>query len=214
MRNRLHRLKTLAGTGFMASLTASLALALIAGCASAPKERFYTLNVVPPAAAGAGTNAAAVTISLSSLTLPDLYDRPQFVVREDANRVDIKEEHRWAQSLRLEVARVLTADLGTRLPNATLLNADMRPAPAAGPDYRVGVNIEQFDAMPGQAVVVQAAWSIRGNGTAAAVNGRSSQREVVDGPGYDALAAAYSRALGTISNDIATRLASLPRNPR
>jgi uncharacterized lipoprotein YmbA len=206
MRNRQHRCTTFAAI--------SLAAGLLAGCASAPKERFYTLNIVPPAAsapAPASTAASAVTVSLTSLTLPDLYDRPQFVVREDANRVDIKEEHRWAQSLRLEVARVLTADLAARLPNATFLNTDTRPAPAAGPDYRLGVNIEQFDALPGQAVLVQATWIIRPAGTAAAVTGHSNLREAVDGPGYDALAAAYGRALGTLGSDIATRLASLPK---
>lgn len=207
MRNRFDSMMTLAG----------LALGLlVAGCASAPKEQFYTLNSVPASAVPASANAtgAPVTISLTALTLPELYDRPQFVVRENTNRVDIKEDHRWAQSLRLEVARVLTADLAARLPNATMLSSETRPAAPGGPDYRIGVNIEQFDAMPGQAVVVQAAWSIRGSGNAPAVNGRSNVREAADGAGYDALAAAYSRALGTVSSEIAARLASLPRGAR
>ncbi len=223
---------------------------LIAGCATAAKERFYTLSMVSPvqsvaiaqsigappvpaSASASGASTAPITLMLTALALPELYDRPQFVVREDANRVDIKEEHRWAQSLRLEIARVLAADLGARLPNAVLLAADTRPAPARGPDYRIGVSIEQFDAVPGQAVVVQANWTIRGNGggstgnSSSATNGaraaagasqtiygRSNVREAVDGPGYDALAAAYSRALGSVSSDIAARIDSLAKPSR
>ena len=210
------------------SVLAFAAGLLIAGCASAPKERFYTLNAVAPASAPVPSSASAgmMTLSLTGLTLPELYDRPQFVVREAANRVDIKEEHRWAQSLRLEIARVLSADLGAHLPNATLLSTDTRPIPVHGPDYRIGINIEQFDATPGDGVTVLANWTIRGNsssnsnsssnnaGVASTYNGRSNVREAVDGPGYDALAAAYSRALGAISSDIATRLNSLPRPSR
>lgn len=233
------------------AISASL---VISGCASAPKERFYTLSTVSPGSSASGFqgastspvpsglpasagNAAHLTLMLTALALPELYDRPQFVVRADANRVEIKEEHRWAQSLRLEIARVLAADLGARMPNAVLLSADARPTPAAGPDYRVGVSIEQFDALPGQAVEVQANWTIRGNGGGSGtgsggtgnitsngnraavsapqtINGRSNVREAVDGPGYEALAAAYSRALGSISSDIAARIASLARPSR
>ena len=58
-------------------LTSLMFLLLLGACASPLKERFYTLDAADPPAAAAG----APSVAVSSVTVPELVDRPQIVVR-------------------------------------------------------------------------------------------------------------------------------------
>lgn len=62
-------------------------LAVLCGCAASPKADFYTLSpaVVPVDTPPAGPIAVLITV----VTVPDLVDRPQIVVRSGDNKVDI-----------------------------------------------------------------------------------------------------------------------------
>lgn len=63
-----------------------LAVALLTGCSSSPRVIFYTLNV----AATNETSAPPLnSVAIGPITLPDLLDRPQLVVRTSANRVGV-----------------------------------------------------------------------------------------------------------------------------
>src|SRR5512136_3133438 len=92
--------------------TLCLTVALLAGCSSSPRVTFYTLNV----AATNETSAPPInSVAIGPITLPDLLDRPQLVVRTSANRVDILETHRWAESLKSEIPRIIAQDLALLL---------------------------------------------------------------------------------------------------
>nr|WP_314626264.1 ABC-type transport auxiliary lipoprotein family protein [uncultured Noviherbaspirillum sp.] len=82
----------------LASLAVVVA-ALCAGCGSAPKERFYTLAPTSGALPSAASSAAAqprTSVAIGPVRVPDAVDRPQMVVREGPNRVEILEQQRWA----------------------------------------------------------------------------------------------------------------------
>ena len=74
---------------------------------------------------------------------------------------------------------------------------DVAVAPLANfdPAYRVTINVQRFESVPGQSVLVEAVWAV--HPTAAARRARAARvaREAVQGKGFDALAAAHSRAL-------------------
>jgi uncharacterized lipoprotein YmbA len=67
----------------------------------------------------------------------------------------------------------------------------------------VRVDIQQFESVPGDAVTVDAHWSVRRFGDDNALTGRSLVREPVTGGDWNALVAAHSRALASVSRDIA-----------
>ncbi|NTW98761.1 MAG: hypothetical protein HGB35_02305, partial [Geobacteraceae bacterium] len=73
----------------------------------------------------------------------------------------------------------------------------------ADADYRVLVDIQRFESSPGDAVTVEAVWSVRRVVGGEAKTGRSLVREPVDGAGYDPLVAAYGRAILSVSRDLA-----------
>jgi uncharacterized protein len=75
-----------------------------------------------------------------------------------------------------------------------------------GPAYRVAIDVQRFESVPGQAVLVDAVWAVQRPTRGDTRSGRTIARETVVGPSFDALAAAHSRALATVSADIAATI--------
>lgn len=174
-------------------MRALVVLALvIAGCATPPRERFYTLNAPEPPVAA----AEAPSVAVGPVSVPEMVDRPQFVVRTTANEVVIVEQARWAEPLKGAIARVVAANLAAEL--------GMRVGARNDADYRVTLDILRFDSGPDQAVLIDAAWTI--SGPKGRRTGRSVVQQKTTTKFYDAVAAAQSAALAAISREIAAAI--------
>ena len=186
--------------------TLCLAVALLAGCSSSPRVTFYTFNI-------AATNETPVpplnSVAIGPITLPDLLDRPQLVVRTSANRVDIPEAHRWAESLKSEIPRIVAANLGILLTPARVSTYPQNAGLEA--DYRVLLDIQRFEMTAGEGVGLEALWSVRRSDGGVPKSGRTVVGEPVGAAGYDALVAAQSRALAAVSRDLAQALREVAR---
>ena len=170
-----------------------LALALTAACASPPREHFFTLSAPEAPAAAEG----APSIAVGPVSIPDIVDRPQFVVRRNPNEVSIVEQARWAEPLKGAIARVVAANL------AATLGARAVPQRDGAADYRVVLDVQRFES-PADAVLIEALWTVvdkRGR-----KSGRSVVRERIAGKDYTALAAAHSAALASLSREIAAAI--------
>jgi len=187
-----------------ALLTFFLLAAALAGCRS-PQPSFYRLSADPSLTA-ATTRANARPVIVGPVTVPDLVDRPQIVTRNTSNEVALNEYARWGEPLRSSIADAIAGDLA-------LLLGSNRVAPAsraiAEPEaLRVRVDIQQFESVPGDAVAIDAQWSVRRFGDDNPLTGRSLVREPVNGADWNALVAAHSRALASVSRDIAAAIQS------
>jgi uncharacterized protein len=188
--------------GTIASLaTLSLLAVSLAGCGSSPKPTYYTLSSsLAPAKQVQPT--ASFSVVVGPVTLPELVDRPEFVVRAAANRVVLVEQHRWAEPLKREVPRVIASNL-SRLLGTTRVFA-YQQSMIGGANYRVLVDFERFDSIPGDSVQVEARWSVQ---RVAGGNDVRTERSIVsvptDGQSYEALAVAHGRALEQMSEEIA-----------
>jgi uncharacterized lipoprotein YmbA len=182
--------------GLFASLI--LAASALAGCASSPTPRFYILSAPEQPAA-----KAAYSVAVGPVTVPEIVDRAQLVLRTSANEVTIAEQTRWAQSLKSEIPRVIAANLAQSLGDAYVSAYPQGTGSEA--DYRVVVDIQRFESALGDAATVEALWAVSATTgkSGAPRSGRSLVREPVQGRDYDALVAAHSRALASISRDIA-----------
>ena len=196
----------------MKSVGALVVAALVTvgfGCGTSPPPRFFTLASEPASAAAATTSV--FTIAVGPVTVPELVDRPQFVLRSAPNAVEIAELARWAAPLKSEIPRVIADHLARLLDGARTWSSSQR---AAGlPDYRVLIDIQRFETTPGEGATLQALWTVRAR-DGAPVSGRSVVNEPA-GSGYDELVAAHSRALASASRDIAAAIAGLrvPKSP-
>ena len=180
-------------------LSIAFVAAVAAGCASAT-ARFYTLDST---ATADGTPAARYAVLVGPVSVPPSVDRPQFVVQAAPNRVDIDEFNRWAAPLNDAIARAVAGDLAVLLGTTDVA---MAPLANFNPAYRVTINVQRFESVQGQAVVVDAAWTVSQTAGGRTRSGRTVAREAVQGKDFDALAAAHSRALATVSSDIAAAI--------
>ncbi|MGE8472076.1 MAG: PqiC family protein [Paraburkholderia hospita] len=188
-----------------ACVCAAAAITLLAACSS-PPSNFYTLS--PDTTLESAGAPLSVSVVVGPVTVPDLVDRPQLVTRVSGNEVKLNEFARWGEPLKSGVADVIAADL-TRLLGSQRVSVSSQMV-AGTEAYRVRVDILQFDSMPGEAVAVDALWTVRVTGRTALLTSRSTIREPVQGADDAALVAAHSRALAAVSRDIAAAIRSAP----
>jgi uncharacterized lipoprotein YmbA len=135
-----------------------------------------------------------------------MYDRPQLVVRESDNRVRLLEQERWAEPLKSAIPRVVAADLGRLL--GTARTTAYPAAESRDTGYRVALDVQRFDATRGKGADLDVAWHVHRLPDGPMRDGRTRAREAASGE-YEALVAAQSRALATVSRDIAEAIAAL-----
>jgi uncharacterized protein len=176
-----------------------------AGCGSTPASRFYTLS----AAATPAATSSNLSVAVGPVSVPAVVDRPQIVVSTSANQVALDEFNRWASPLQNNISRVvadnLVALLGTS--RVTLFPQAL----SADADYRVAIEVQRFDSAPGAAATLDAVWTVRRTKDGRTQTGRTTVREAVQEQGFDALAAAHSRAAARLSQDIADAVRALDR---
>ena len=175
-------------------------IAMLFGCAASPNVSFYTLDK-PHYPEARSENSSRLDILLGPLTVPEMVDRPQFVVRTGDNMVDIIDTRRWAQPLKIELAHALAANLAQDLGTLRVFLAGQ--SMAGEPDIRVSVDILRFESWSGAEATIEARWTIQRKESKTTLTGRSIARETLRGEGYDILVAAHGRALARIGHEIA-----------
>ncbi|MCG6862342.1 MAG: PqiC family protein [Chromatiaceae bacterium] len=174
----------------------ALVLILAAGCAS-PPSRFYTLSTTDAAA----SPVSALSLSVGPVSVPAAVDRPQIVVSTGANQVHLDELNRWASPLKDEISRVVAENLVVMLGTAKVTQFPQTSSGEAA--YRVAIEVQRFDSVPGSHARLDAVWTLRRVKDDKSRTGRTSVQEPVSATGFDGLAAAHSRAVARLSRDIA-----------
>ena len=188
-----------------AGIAVSCALALGA-CGSSPPVRYFTLQGAAASAEGAAAVAPAAalrSVQLVGLSLPEAVDRPQLVSRSGENTLNVHEYARWAEPLKSAFAVVLAAEMRAALGGAPVV---VRAAGIEDTAWRLGIDVQRFDAQPGQAVVLEAVWTLRGRAdgkSGGTISRASVVREALAGGSLEAMVAAQSRATARLAQEIA-----------
>ena len=168
----------------------------IAGCGTSAPPKFYSLSAT---STPDSSSAANVAVLVGPISIPAGVDRPQFVVQNGANQVDVEEFNRWSAPLNDSIAKAVAGDLSVLLGTPDVATAPLANFVAA---YRVTIDVQRFDSIRGQGAVLDAVWVVKkANGDVR--SGRTVAHESAQGDSFDALAAAHSRALAKMSADIA-----------
>ncbi len=181
-------------------ISIALVAAVVNACGTTATSRYYTLDST---ATPDGAPPSRTAVMVGPVTIPASVDQPQFVVRVASNRVELEEFNRWVAPLNDSISRAVAGDL------AVLLGTpDVAAAPLANfnPDYRVTIDVQRFESMPNSAALLEAVWNVRKTAGGGTRTGRTIAREPVQGDGFEALAAAHSRALARMSTDIAAAI--------
>jgi len=193
----------------IATLSALCAIAVLAAGCSTPASRFYTLSRTASSAATPAATASNMTVVVGPVSIPAIVDLPQIVVSTGANSVSLDEFNRWASPLQSNISRVVAENLVTLL--GTPRVSQFQQSLNLDADYRVAIEVQSFDSAPGDAATLNAVWVVRRTGDGKAQTGRTTVREPTGTAGYDALAAAHSRSLARMSQEIADVIHGLDR---
>lgn len=197
------------------ALTCVAALVL-AACATPARERFYTLSDPTFAPDPSGTHGAAAggpVVQVGPVSVPDVVDRSQWVVREGTHDIAVLEQHRWAGQLSADIARALAGALQRRWPLGIALPYEPGQAVTRSPDAILSVAVTQFETIvaPGASIDDEFDWSLRCRAGSAdpPMSGRRRVRVAArNGAGslYEALAVAHATAIETLSEDLASQV--------
>jgi hypothetical protein len=145
--------------------------------------------------------------------LPQYTNRSQIVTGAANPELSRASFEQWAEPLEANFTRVLTDNLSLLLATDQVMAFPWQgPSP---PTYQVIVDVSQFLGEPGGQAALEARWSIVGrNGKEVLVRKKSSFSESLGSPDYQALAAGLSRAIASLSRDIAATLTVIEQKER
>lgn len=119
-----------------------------------PAARYYILT--GPATLNQNQTGGPV-LEIASLRLPQYLDRPQMVTRPTPQRLQIHDEHRWGDNLQKNIERVLASNLSLQTGSANVL---VVPHLVPKVDYRLLLEIQQFERVQGDRVLLEAQWTL------------------------------------------------------
>lgn len=176
--------------------------ATLAGCTSTPPTHFHSLMPVPSASP---SNTALVPIArwvLLPVTVPVQVDQAPWVVRLPDGSLAVLEFERWAAPVGDEIRAALAERL-----------REVVPAIRAPQGFRIAVDVQRLEAMPGRYARLEAEWTLRaGDSSAVQLRCRSVIEQVPAGASYPALAAAHRAAVARLADLVAAALQALDKD--
>lgn len=192
----------------MIRMTRILALALLAvlctACGTTPRTDYYLLDAL--AAQPETPRGEGPSVGLSDLRVAEYLQRPEVLVLETANRLQLREYSRWVEPLPDGIERTLLLNL------AALLDSDRvraRPWPRSwSPEWQLRVEVVRLDAREGTAELV-ANWSLVHGAKAHEHSARITRAR--SGSGAESVAADFSALVLELAERIAVAIAAAPR---
>jgi uncharacterized lipoprotein YmbA len=174
-------------------------LTVIAACSS-PSPVLYTIAPVQGPVQPGGPKV----IVLQQISTAHYLERSQIVRSSENYRLDVMSNDWWGEPLSAMLSRVLTEELGQRLPQSTVIGET--GAVSASPDATVELNVQRLDEDASGNVILQAQASVSFKGRPGPV--LRSFRFVVTPPAADIQGevTAISTALGQLADGLALML--------
>jgi len=151
--------------------------------------------------------AAAQRVVVSPIVIPALIDRPQLVVRTGGHEIAVLENHRWAESLSLDLTRALVNDLRQLRPESDIVAASA--SKSQGSEQILDVVITELLSGPGPNTLLEASWVIHDRARDC-VNQESFRAAILTSAGYEAIPAAYAEAISHLAEAIAKTIPDRP----
>ena len=174
-------------------------LALCAGCGTTPHTEYYLLSAIAPAPTA--PRGAGPSVGIADLRVAEYLQRPEVLVLESANRLQVREFARWAEPLPDGITRTLALNL------AALLDSDrvrVRPWPRAWlPAWELRVEVARLE-VRGVTAELVANWSLVHGADTLERSARLSR--VRSGEDAESVAADFSALLFELAERIAVEL--------
>ncbi|MBA3012703.1 MAG: PqiC family protein [Proteobacteria bacterium] len=185
---------------------------LLSGCLGVnpvTPTQFYILNPMDhdPGLVQKTQTPFPLSVEIASLRLPQYLEKPQIITRSHQNRLEIAEYHQWGGNLRKNMIRVLAQNMSQLLATPDIAMAPFRPLTT--PDFRIDVEVMQFESDAQGQVHFSAQWRLsRGKDgkllTTRMVNLKSPLPDTQ--PDFDRIVFVMGELLGDFSHTIAKEI--------
>jgi len=183
-------------TAYCSRVAAFVLIGALMGCSS-PAPVLYTITPV----AGAVHSGSPKIIVLRQIGLARYLDRPEIVASTENNRMEVMSNDWWGEPLGPMLSRVLTEELGQRLPQSVVLSET--GAVSASPDATIELNVRRFDKDAAGNLVLQAQAGVTFKGRSAPVLRSFNFAKPLPAPGIAGQVAAASTAIGELADGLA-----------
>lgn len=131
-----------------------LAACLLCACSTTPNggPNYYLLS--SGQLESSALQLKSFKLALGPIEVPAYLNRVGIATHEGPNRVIYSDNHRWAESLNVNLVKALHTNLAQLLPNQQLIDFPYRQSNR--PDYQLSVSIEKFGYVSDGSVVLQA----------------------------------------------------------
>jgi len=181
------------------SLVALPLVLLLAACRTSPPTHFITLSPVSPV--GHAEAAPSPPIQVDLVHLPAVLDRDAVVRQTGANSLSIDDQTRWGAPLGEMTRNVLAEDLARRMPPGAVILPDAPSPPSA---RHLVVTISVFREESHQLVKLEGSWAVLEGEPPKTVRAHDINLAcTAANTSYDTQAAAVSRLLGLLADQIA-----------
>ena len=184
--------------------------ACLGGGSQTPPTRFYVLNSLYTAENKSQPVAdlKEAVVVIGPLTLTQVLDRPQIIIRQGSNEIRVSDLDRWASPIHENFLRVVVDNLAVLLDRGRVVAF---PVPRSIPvDYQVTMEVTRFDGKPGDEVVLRARWAILGdNRETVLLKQQSVLTEPTGGDTIAEMVSAKSRLVAKFCRDIAEAIKTL-----
>jgi uncharacterized lipoprotein YmbA len=183
----------------------TLLLVLLLGASACSRSKmadYYVLTSQPfePRAGSAGPS-----IGIGPVLLPKYADRLNIVTTGGPQRVEMTEQHLWAEPPVEAMTRVLAENLSALLATDRV---HVQPWPQGAVDYRIGVNVLRLTGKLGGQAEVQALWTVEAGDKIVVARRTNLQRPA--GESYETYVAALSGMFADLSREIASAIPGAP----
>lgn len=183
----------------LASILIALSL-LVGACASAP-EHLYTLDTVAHQSAAGRPDLPIVLVG--PVTVPEMVDRPELVVREGKYGVVVNEQERWATPLKDSLPSVIAMQLRDNCPSVVFRS--FSGAAVEETRAQLGVEFTNIEINRATGVSVVASWTYR-DGSKRDIEGVGEGHVDIDSTNFSSYVDGMQRALAAWANNVATQL--------
>lgn len=172
---------------------------ITAGCSTS--THYYVLHTLE-VPAGETVNSHNITVGLEAIDLPAYIDQTRMIRRTGRNTLAVAENAKWSEPLEAGVQRIITANLAGLWPGAQV---EQMPWPRGlKPDFRLRVNVVNFDSNSNGSVLLSGSWSIEKSKNHQAPIRYTYHFDVPSqGQAYADIAATMSEALAELTRHIA-----------
>ncbi|MGE0260004.1 MAG: membrane integrity-associated transporter subunit PqiC [Alphaproteobacteria bacterium] len=171
---------------------------------SSPAPVLYTITPVP----GAVHSGSPKIIVLRQIGLARYLDRPEIVASTENNRMEVMSNDWWGEPLGPMLSRVLTEELGQRLPQSTVLSET--GAVSAPPDATIELNMRRLDKDAAGNLILQAQAGVTFKGRSAPVLRNFNFIKAPPTTGISGQVAAASTAIGELADGLALMVLARP----